>query len=43
MLVFLAVFIGIFGYFIVAGVRQTQMNLEARSSAAAQVVATNAY
>lgn len=43
MLVFLAVFIGIFGYFIVAGVRQTQMNLEARSGAAAQVVATNAY
>lgn len=43
MLVFLALFVAIFAYFIAAGVRQTQQNLEDRSRAAAQVVATNAY
>ena len=43
MLIFLALFVSIFAYFIAAGVRQTQQNLEDRSRAAAQVVATNAY
>lgn len=43
MLIFLVLFVSIFGYFIAAGVRQTQQNLEDRSRAAAQVVATNAY
>ncbi|WP_353920017.1 cache domain-containing protein [Devosia sp.] len=43
MLVFLALFVSIFAYFIAAGVRQTQQSLEDRSRAAAQVVATNAY
>ena len=43
MLVFLALFVGIFAYFIVGGVRQTQLRFEERSAAAAQVVATNAY
>lgn len=43
MLVFLALFVAIFAYFVEAGVRQTQQNFEDRSKAAAQVVATNAY
>lgn len=43
MLIFLALFVSIFAYFVAAGVRQTQQNLEDRSRAAAQVVATNAY
>lgn len=43
MLAFLALFAGIFGYFILAGVAQTQSRFEDRSAAAAQVVATNAY
>ena len=43
MLVFLALFAGIFGYFILAGATQTQSRFEERSAAAAQVVATNAY
>ena len=43
MLVFLAVFAAIFGYFLVAGVRQTEERLVERSSAAAQVVSSNAF
>lgn len=43
MLAFIALFIAIFAYFVAAGVRQTQQNLDDRSKAAAQVVATNAY
>lgn len=39
----LVLFAAIFAYFIVAGVNQTQQRLEERSSAAAQIVATNAY
>lgn len=42
-LIFLALFVGIFGYFISVGVRQTQQRFEERSAAGAQVVATNAY
>ena len=40
---FLLLFVGIFGYFISIGVKQTQQRLEERSAAAAQVVATNAF
>ena len=43
MLVFLAVFAAIFGYFLVIGIRQTEERLVERSSAAAQVVSTNAF
>lgn len=43
MLVFLALFAAIFGYFLVIGVRQTEERLVDRSSAAAQVVSTNAF
>lgn len=42
LLLFLAAFAGIFGYFLAQGVRQTSTALEERASAAAQVVATNA-
>jgi two-component sensor histidine kinase len=42
LLLFLAAFAGIFGYFLVQGVRQTATTLEERAAAAAQVVATNA-
>lgn len=42
LILFLAAFAGIFGYFLVQGVRQTATTLEERSAAAAQVVATNA-
>jgi two-component sensor histidine kinase/uncharacterized protein (UPF0333 family) len=41
--VFVALFVGLFGYFIVQGVRQNQERLEEQSFSAAQVVATNAY
>lgn len=43
MTVFLTLFALIFGYFVMAGVQQTQQRFEERSNAAAQVVATNAY
>lgn len=43
MLVLLAVFAAIFGYFLVTGVRQTEQRLVERSSAAAQVVSTSAF
>lgn len=43
MLVFLALFASIFGYFLVVGVRQTEERLVERSSAAAQVVSSNAF
>ena len=43
MLVFLAVFAAIFGYFLAAGIRQTEERLVERSSAAAQVVSSNAF
>ncbi len=43
LLLFLAAFAGIFGYFLVQGVAQTERNIEQRSSAAAQIVGTNAY
>lgn len=43
MLAFLALFVGIFAYFVIVGARQTQERFEDRSRAAAQVVATNAY
>lgn len=43
MTAFLTLFAVIFGYFVMAGVQQTQQRFEERSSAAAQVVATNAY
>lgn len=42
-LLFLALFVSIFGYFIAVGIRQTQQRFEERSAAGAQVVATNAY
>ncbi|MHA6690709.1 sensor histidine kinase [Devosia sp. A449] len=42
MLVFLAVFTGTCGYFLAVGMQQTEERLVERSSAAAQVVATNA-
>ena len=40
---FLLLFVGIFGYFIAVGIKQTQQRFEERSAAAAQVVATNAF
>ena len=40
---FLAAFAGIFGYFLIQGVAQTERSIEQRSSAAAQIVGTNAY
>lgn len=43
LLLFLAAFAGIFSYFLVQGVGQTSRNIEQRSAAAAQIVATNAY
>lgn len=43
MLVFLAVFAAIFGYFLAIGIRQIDERLTERSSAAAQVVSTNAF
>lgn len=43
MLVFLAVFAAIFGYFLAIGIRQTEERLVDRSSAAAQVVSSNAF
>ena len=43
LLLFLAAFAGIFGYFLAQGANQTSRNIEQRSEAAAQVVATNAY
>lgn len=43
MLVFLAVFAAIFGYFLAIGIRQTEERLVERSSAAAQVVSSNAF
>lgn len=43
MLVFLALFAAIFGYFLAIGVRQTEERLVERSAAAAQVVSLNAY
>jgi two-component sensor histidine kinase len=43
MLVFLALFAAIFGYFLVIGIRQTEERLVERSSAASQVVSTNAF
>ena len=42
-LLFLALFISIFAYFIAVGIRQTQQRFEERSAAGAQVVATSAY
>lgn len=42
MLVFLAVYAAIFGYFLVIGIRQTEECLVERSAAAAQVVSLNA-
>lgn len=41
--VFLALFVSIFGYFIIIGVRQTEQRFAEQSAAAAQVIATNAY
>jgi two-component sensor histidine kinase len=43
MLVFLAVFAAIFGYFLATGIKQTEERLVERSSAAAQVVSSNAF
>ncbi|HTO28329.1 MAG TPA: cache domain-containing protein [Devosia sp.] len=43
MLVFLAVFAAIFGYFLAIGIRQTEERLVERSSAAAQVVSSHAF
>ena len=43
MLVFLAVFAAIFGYFLAIGIRQIEERLVERSSAAAQVVSSNAF
>jgi two-component sensor histidine kinase len=43
MLVFLAVFAAIFGYFLAIGIRQTEERLVERSSAAVQVVSSNAF
>lgn len=43
MLVFLAVFAAIFGYFLAIGIKQTEERLTDRSSAAAQVVSSNAF
>ena len=43
LLVFLAAFAGIFGFFLQQGIRTNQQRLEERSAAAAQVVANNAF
>ena len=43
MLVFLAVFAAIFGYFLVMGIRQTEERMVERANAASQVVSTNAF
>ena len=43
MLVFLAVFAAIFGYFLAIGIKQTEERLVERSNAASQVVSTNAF
>ena len=43
MTVFLALFVALFAYFIMVGAQQTQQRFEDRSSAASQIVATNAY
>lgn len=43
MLLFLALFVGIFAYFFVGGTRTVQQGFEEKSAAAAQVVASNAY
>ncbi len=43
MLLFLALFIALFAYFITVGINQTQQRFQDRSSAAAQVVASNGY
>lgn len=43
MLAFLAIFAGIFTYFLVIGVRQTEERLIERADAAAQVVSINAF
>ena len=43
MLVFLAVFAAIFGYFLAIGIKQTEERLVERSSAAVQVVSSNAF
>jgi two-component sensor histidine kinase len=43
MLAILAVFAGVFGYFLHNGIRQTEQRLIDRSSGSAQVVATNAF
>lgn len=40
--VFLAAFVGIFGYFVVQGMDQTSRRLEERASTSAQIVSTNA-
>lgn len=42
-LLFLALFVSIFAYFIAVGIKQTQERFEEQSAAGAQVVATNAY
>ncbi len=42
LLLCVAVFAGVFAYFVIQGVDQTRIRLEERSQAAAQVVATNA-
>ena len=43
MLVFLAVFAAIFGYFLVIGIRQTEERMIERANAASQVVSINAF
>ena len=43
MMVALALFIGLFVYFVLVAVEQTHARMEERASGAAQVVATNAY
>ncbi len=43
MLLFLALFAALLGYFVAVGVEQTRQRFEERSSAAAQVVAADAY
>lgn len=43
MLFIIAVFAAVFGYFLVNGTRQTEERMVERSSAAAQVVSTNAF
>ena len=43
MLIFLALFVALLGYFISVGIDQTKLRFEERSTAAVQVVATDAY